>query len=68
MAYVRCNEYGFDCDYAVLGEIEGVISDYWKHMNDLHGIDYPKGTIGKFVTKKTRKTGFKESIAVDKVF
>jgi len=53
MVSIRCDDYGFDCDFVSLGEIEGVIFDYWQHMNDTHGIDYSKGTIGKFVTKKT---------------
>ncbi len=67
MASIRCEEYGFDCNYVILGEMEGVIFDYWKHMNDSHGIDYPMGTIGKFVTKKIRKTSPNQSIIGDKI-
>ena len=37
-----------------MGEIEGVVFDYWKHMNDFHGIDYPKVTIGKFANKNAK--------------
>ena len=51
VACIRCGKYGFDCNYVTMGEIEGVVFDYWKHMNDRHGIDYSKGTIGKFATK-----------------
>lgn len=54
MASIRCNEYGFDCNYVTMGEIEGVVFDYWKHMNDCHGIDYSKGTIGKFANKNIK--------------
>ena len=62
MVSIRCENYGFDCDFVSLGEIEGVISDYWQHMNDTHGIDYSKETIGKFITKKTPKTNSTELI------
>ena len=54
VASIRCDEYGFDCNYVTMGEIEGVVFDYWKHMNDSHGIDYSKGTIGKFATKTSK--------------
>jgi predicted small metal-binding protein len=59
---IRCDEYGFDCNYVTFGEIEGVVFDYWKHMNDSHGIDYSKGTVGKFATKKIRNTSSIKSI------
>lgn len=54
MAGIRCDDYGFDCDFVILGKVEGVISDYWKHMNDFHGIDYPRGVIERFATKKQK--------------
>ncbi len=54
MASIRCDNYGFDCDFIIMGNVEGVIFDYWKHMNDSHGIDYPKGVIGKFATKNQK--------------
>jgi predicted small metal-binding protein len=52
MVNIRCKDYGFDCDFVSLGKIEGVVFEYWQHMNDTHGIDYSKGTIGEFITKK----------------
>ena len=51
MASIRCDDYGFDCDYVIMGKVESVIFDYWKHMNNFHGIDYPKGVIERFATK-----------------
>lgn len=42
-----------------MGEIEGVVLDYWKHMNDCHGIDYSRGTIGKFANKNVKCTAKK---------
>ena len=62
MVSIRCLDYGFDCDFVSLGEIEGVIFDYWQHMNDTHGIDYSKETIGKFITKKTPNANSTELI------
>lgn len=58
MVDIKCVEYGFDCDYVTKGEIETVIFDYWTHMNNEHGIDYSKGTIGKSILKKLPKQVF----------
>ena len=52
MANLRCGDYGYDCDYIIEGAIQKVISDYWKHMNNEHGIDYPKGRIYEIIKKK----------------
>ena len=49
---IRCDDYGFDCDYSIEGVIEKIIDDYWEHMNDEHGIDYSKETIYKSFKKK----------------
>ena len=49
MVSIRCN----DCDFESLGKIEGVIFDYWQHMNNTHGMDHAERTIGKRVAEKT---------------
>lgn len=49
---MRCDDYGFDCDYSIEGVIEKVIDAYWEHMDNEHGIDYSKGTIYKSIKKK----------------
>jgi len=49
---IRCDDYGFDCDYTSKGEIEKVIDDFWEHMNNEHGIEYSKGSIYKTIKKK----------------
>ena len=49
---VRCNELGFDCNYAVTGDFEKVVFDYWDHMNMAHGIEYSPETLAKYVIKK----------------
>jgi len=52
MNIVRCNECGFDCDYAATGNIEKIIFDYWDHMNKKHGIEYSLETLEKYIKKK----------------
>jgi len=52
MVNMRCDDYGFDCDYSIEGVIEKVIDAYWEHMDDEHGIDYSKETIYKSIKKK----------------
>jgi len=51
-ANIRCNDYGFDCDYTIDGMIEKIIDEYWIHMNNEHGIDYSKETIYTSIKKK----------------
>lgn len=52
MPNLRCGDYGYDCDYKIEGAIEKVVFDYWEHMNDEHGIDYPKGRICEIIKKR----------------
>ena len=52
MVVVRCSECGFDCDYAITGNVEEVIFDYWNHMNKEHGIDYHPETIEAYLKRK----------------
>jgi len=52
MVIVRCDECGFDCDYAIKGDVETVIFDYWNHMNKEHGIEYSPETVGRYLKKK----------------
>lgn len=55
MVTVRCDEYGFDCDYTATGDFEKVIFDYWDHMNKEHGIEYSLETLGTYLKKKNPK-------------
>ena len=52
MAELRCRDYGFDCDYAVSGEVEEVIEKFRSHMDGEHGIDYSKEAVMQFLTRK----------------
>ncbi len=55
MVTIRCDEYGFDCDYSTTGNVEGMVFDYWNHMKNEHGIEYSVGTLGKYIKKKLPK-------------
>jgi predicted small metal-binding protein len=59
MVNIRCDDYGFDCDYTMEGVIEKVVFDYWEHMNNEHGIDYSKDSIYKSIKKKKTMTPLK---------
>ena len=55
MVNLRCNDYGYECEYVSEGEIEKVVNDFQEHMNDEHGIDYSKEVILDFVKRKNPK-------------
>jgi predicted small metal-binding protein len=52
MAKLTCNDYGFECDFVVEGEIETVIDNFRKHTDDEHGIDYSKEAVMQFLLRK----------------
>ena len=52
MAKLTCNDYGFECDFIVEGEIETVINNFRKHTDDEHGIDYSKEAVMQFLLRK----------------
>ena len=52
MVNLRCNDYGFECDYVTEGNIEKIIFDYRNHMNNEHGIDYSPGSILESIKRK----------------
>ena len=55
MVDVRCEDYGFDCDYSLEGDVNKVVQGFWNHMNDEHGIEYSTETICKTIKKKLPK-------------
>jgi len=55
VADIRCEDYGFDCDYSIEGDVYKVVQGYWHHMNDEHGIEYSTETIYKTIKKKLPK-------------
>lgn len=52
MAKLKCNDYGFECDFAVEGEMEDVIDKFRVHTDDEHGIDYSKEAVMQFLLRK----------------
>lgn len=54
MTKLRCGDYGFECDFVSEGEIEKVLSEFGKHTEDEHGIDYSKEALMQLILRKTR--------------
>ena len=52
---LRCDDYGFECNYIIEGDVEKVVYEYWNHMKKEHGIEYDAGTIGESIKRKTRQ-------------
>ncbi len=55
MAKLQCRDYGFDCDFVVDGEVESVITQFGKHTNDEHGIEYSKEALMQIILRKSQK-------------
>jgi Protein of unknown function (DUF1059). len=51
MAKLKCNDYGFECDFVIEGEIEEVIVQFRDHTEDVHGIDYSKEAVMQFLLR-----------------
>ncbi len=52
MAILKCNDYGFECDFITEGEMDTVIDEFRKHTDEEHGIDYSKEAIMQFLLRK----------------
>ena len=52
MAKLKCEDYGFECDFIAEGEIEQVIEDFRNHTEEVHGIDYSKEAVMQFLLRK----------------
>ncbi|MCH9658199.1 DUF1059 domain-containing protein [archaeon] len=52
MAKLKCNDYGFECDFLSEGEIEVVIDKFREHTNEEHGIEYSKEAVTQFLLRK----------------
>ena len=52
MPSLRCQDYGYTCDYVSEGAIDKIVNDYKDHMNQVHGIDYSKESIMLFIKRK----------------
>jgi len=54
LAKLNCNDYGFECDFVVEGDMENVIEQFGLHTEEEHGIDYSKEALMQFILRKTR--------------
>jgi len=52
MVKLRCNDYGFECDFEVEGDEDHVIAQFMQHSNEEHGIDYKKEAVKQFILRK----------------
>ncbi|PBO84547.1 MAG: DUF1059 domain-containing protein [Thaumarchaeota archaeon] len=52
MVKLRCNDYGFECDFEVEGDREYVVVQFMQHTNEVHGIDYRKEAVMQFILRK----------------
>ncbi|MEC4849219.1 MAG: DUF1059 domain-containing protein [Nitrosarchaeum sp.] len=52
MIKLRCNDYGFECDFVAEGEITQVIEEFGKHTDEEHGIDYSKDALMQIILRK----------------
>ena len=50
---LRCGDYGFECPFVSEGEIEDVIEEFGKHVEEEHGIGYPKEALMQIILRKT---------------
>jgi len=56
---LRCEDYGFGCNFVSNGNVEKIVFDFWEHMNNEHGIDYSKETLMESVKRKNSETFIK---------
>ncbi len=52
MVKLRCNDYGFECDFEVEGDEDHVVAQFMQHSNEEHGIDYKKEAVKQFMLRK----------------
>ena len=56
MIKLKCNDYGFDCNFVSEGETELVLDEFGKHTDEEHGIDYSKDVLMQIILRKTTHT------------
>jgi len=53
MVKLSCKDYGFECDFAVEGEVEIVLKEFGDHTLEEHGIEYGKEALMQFILRKS---------------
>ena len=53
MVKLQCKDYGFECNFSVEGnDISKIITDFGKHTEEEHGIEYSKESLMQFILRK----------------
>ncbi|KAF6244930.1 DUF1059 domain-containing protein [Nitrosopumilus sp. b2] len=52
MFELKCNDYGFECNYEIKGDKESVTEQFKAHVYEEHGIDYTKEAVTQFILRK----------------
>lgn len=53
---LRCNDYGFECDFVSEGDVNSVITEFGKHVDEEHGIDYSRESLMQVILRKTNQS------------
>lgn len=54
MPRLVCRDYGFDCKFLCEdSDVNNVISNFAKHMNDEHAIEYSKEALMQFILRQS---------------
>ena len=52
MTYIKCSDYGFECDFIASGNSENVANEFGLHANEVHGIEYHIEAINQIIARK----------------
>jgi predicted small metal-binding protein len=53
---LRCSDYGFECNFITEGDVDTVVSEFGKHSDKEHGIEYTKEALMyQFISQKENK-------------
>jgi|TARA_B100000953_G_scaffold282427_1_gene260598 predicted small metal-binding protein len=52
MVKAVCSDYGFDCNFVSEGDLDTVTDSFGKHCAEIHGIEYERETLTKFLLNK----------------
>jgi len=55
MTQLKCSDYGFECDFLIDVESEGLLERFGKHMAQIHRIEYQKESLMTMLASKLNK-------------
>ena len=53
MTYLKCSDYGFECDFVASGESDNLAIQFGEHTELVHGIEYPIEVINQIICRKS---------------